>query len=232
MTEKMKTCADCKLEYPETNEFFNYQNKKKNRFISYCITCKRKRNKITFKNYYLKNREKVLQKTAKYQKDNPELVKERRQKYYQKNKERILEHQKHYSSLPEVKKMKCEREKKRRNENPSYKIQTNVSRMVRLYLNKNKGTKKSRLWSALPYSPQELREHLENQFEEWMTWENYGTGEGRWNIDHIHPQSLLPYDSLEHPNFLKCWALENLRPLCSLENTSKSNKVLDIQKNP
>ena len=232
MTEKMKTCADCKLEYPETNEFFNYQNKKKNRFISYCITCKRKRNKITYKNYYLKNREKVLQKTAKYRKDNIELVKERQQKYYQKNKERILEHQKHYSSLPEVKKMICEREKKRRNENPSYKIQTNVSRMVRLYLNKNKGTKKSRLWSALPYSPQELREHLENQFEEWMTWENYGTGEGKWNIDHIHPQSLLPYDSLEHPNFLKCWALENLRPLCSLENTSKSNKVLDLQKNP
>ena len=232
MTEKMKTCADCKLEYPETNEFFNSQNKEKNRFISYCITCKRKRNKITYKNYYLKNREKVLQKTAKYRKDNPELVKERKQRYYQKNKERRLEYQKHYSSLPEVKKMICEREKKRRNENPSYKIQTNVSRMVRLYLNKNKGTKKSRLWSALPYSPQELREHLENQFEEWMTWENYGTGEGKWNIDHIHPQSLLPYDSLEHPNFLKCWALENLRPLCSLENTSKSNKVLDLQKNP
>jgi len=225
MTEKMKTCNDCKLEYPETREFFHYQNKKKNRFVSYCIACKRKRNTITHKNYYLKNREKVLQRTAEYRKDNPELVKKRHQKYYQKNKEQILEHQKYRRSLPEVKKMNCEREKKRRNENPSYKIQTNVSRMVRLYLNKNGATKKSRLWSALPYTPQELREHLESQFEDWMTWDNYGTGEGKWNIDHIYPQSLLPYDSLEHPNFLKCWELNNLRPLCSLENTSKGNNL-------
>lgn len=74
-------------------------------------------------------------------------------------------------------------------------------------------------------TPEELREHLESQFEDWMTWENYGNGEGFWNIDHIIPQSELPYDSLEHPNFLKCWGLSNLRPLCSIKNSSKGNRM-------
>jgi len=74
----------------------------------------------------------------------------------------------------------------------------------------------------LPYTQEQLKEHLENQFDSKMTWDNYGT---YWHIDHIYPQSLLPYDSLEHPNFQKCWALENLRPLEAKANIKKGNKV-------
>jgi len=225
MTEETKTCNDCGEVFPKTREFFYYLNKKKGYFSSYCIPCGKKRNKASHRKYYLENTEKVSQRVAKYRKDNAELHKQRAQRYYQKNKERILEHQKHYRSLPEVKKANCEREKKRRNENPSYKIQTNVSRLARIYLHKNGGEKNVRLWSILSYTPEELREHLESQFEDWMTWENYGNGEGFWNIDHIIPQSKLPYDSLEHPNFLKCWGLSNLRPLCSIENISKGNRM-------
>ena len=44
-----------------------------------------------------------------------------------------------------------------------------------------------------------------------------------WIIDHVIPQAALSYDSLVHPNFQKCWALENLRPLESYENLSKSS---------
>lgn len=240
MTEKTRTCSKCEEVLPETNEYFYCKDKKKRTFHTYCKKCY----KASSKNYYLKNKEKVsqrkikhyeenketiLQKAAVYRKENAEQLREARQKRYKENKESFLESQKLYRSSPKYKnykKAKNEREKKRLKEDPSYRMKKNVSRMVRLYLNKNKGTKKSRLWSALPYTPQELREHLENQFEEWMTWDNYGTGEGKWNIDHIHPQSLLPYDSLEHPNFLKCWELNNLRPLCSLENISKGNKII------
>jgi len=50
------------------------------------------------------------------------------------------------------------------------------------------------------------------------------TQAGELDIDHIIPQSKLRYDSLDHPNFQKCWALENLRPICSIENIRKSNK--------
>ena len=69
---------------------------------------------------------------------------------------------------------------------------------------------------------------LENQFDDKMSWENYGNSEGCWSIDHITPQSKLPYDSYNHPNFMKCWSLENLRPLNHIENVKKSNKIIDL----
>lgn len=33
---------------------------------------------------------------------------------------------------------------------------------------------------------------------------------------------------MEHPNFLKSWALENLRSLEAVENIKKSDKIIDI----
>ncbi len=53
-----------------------------------------------------------------------------------------------------------------------------------------------------------------------MTWENYGT---YWSLDHIIPQSATPWDSVEHPNFKKSWALDNLQPLPRRENAVKGN---------
>ena len=64
--------------------------------------------------------------------------------------------------------------------------------------------------------------------EEWMILENHGPYDKKrrtWQIDHIIPQSSLPFDSFEHPNFKKCWALENLRPLEAMKNIKKSNKI-------
>lgn len=222
MTEETKICKDCGIEYPKTREFFYYAGSDKRYLRSSCKGCASKRAIKPWEG----NKEKVREQQAEYYQNNREKRLQKQKEYYQKNKERILEYQKHYSSPPEVKKMICERVKKRRNENPSYKIQTNVSRLVRMYLHKNGGEKNVRLWNVLPYTPKELREHLESQFEDWMTWENYGNGEGFWNIDHIIPQSKLPYDSLEHPNFLKSWGLSNLRPLCAIENCMKRDKII------
>lgn len=81
----------------------------------------------------------------------------------------------------------------------------------------------------LPYKFSELKQHLESQFEPWMSWDNWGVfnkslwndndqSTWTWQIDHIIPHSLLPYDSMEHENFKKCWALENLRPLSAKQN--------------
>tara|TARA_R110000744_G_C19201447_1_gene544993 strand:+ start:192 stop:863 length:672 start_codon:yes stop_codon:yes gene_type:complete len=80
----------------------------------------------------------------------------------------------------------------------------------------------------LPYTIQELKEHIENLFTEGMTWDNHGLK--GWHIDHIYPQSKLIYDSMEHPNFLKCWSLDNLQPLWAKENMSKGNKIIESTK--
>lgn len=82
-------------------------------------------------------------------------------------------------------------------------------------------TSQRRLFSKLPFTVQELRSHIESQFEPWMSWNNYG----EWHLDHIFPQSKLRYTSLDDPLFLKCWSLSNLRPLRSSENISKAARI-------
>ncbi len=92
-----------------------------------------------------------------------------------------------------------------------------------------KGNKNGRSWENLVgYNAEELKNHLEIQFEDWMTWENYGKveeGKKKWHIDHIIPKSHFKYETAEDSEFKKCWALENLQPLEAIENIKKGNKV-------
>jgi hypothetical protein len=111
----------------------------------------------------------------------------------------------------------------RRKKDPCWVLKRRVSTAVCIALKNQDSTKGGSTFSALPYSPQDLVEHLERQFDDKMNWDNYGD---YWHVDHIYPQSLLPYSSLEDENFQKCWALENLQPLEATENMKKSNKVL------
>jgi hypothetical protein len=81
----------------------------------------------------------------------------------------------------------------------------------------------------LSYTIEELKLHLEKQFESWMNWDNYGIYKSklwddddqstwRWQIDHIIPQSNFLYTSMEDENFSKCWDLNNLRPYSAKQN--------------
>ena len=103
-------------------------------------------------------------------------------------------------------------------------LKKNTGRAVRAAIHRSAGSKEGeRTFDYLPYTLEELKEHLEAQFDDKMTWDNYGT---YWHVDHIFPQSRLPFDSLEHPNFQKCWALSNLQPLEAKANQSKGAKIL------
>lgn len=69
----------------------------------------------------------------------------------------------------------------------------------------------------LGYTKHELKEHLEKQFDENMSWDNYGT----WHVDHIIPitkfDKSTPIYVINH--------LENLQPLDGIENMSKNNRI-------
>lgn len=70
-------------------------------------------------------------------------------------------------------------------------------------------------------SKQELVEHLESQFQDGMSWENYGLH--GWHIDHIIPVSSF---DISEPNQLKkCFHFSNLQPLWAIDNLRKSNKL-------
>ena len=87
----------------------------------------------------------------------------------------------------------------------------------------------SGVYSKVDYDRSDFVKHMEIQFEPWMTWENNGRGDGYWQIDHKIPRAffgpymLEPYDFCKQ--FQKTWCLENLRPICAVENNVKSAKV-------
>jgi hypothetical protein len=109
---------------------------------------------------------------------------------------------------------------------PVRKLRHRISRQVRKYLLTNKN---GSIMKYLPYTIEELRKHIENLWEPWMHWNNYGGMSNdknkTWWIDHIIPQSKLRYTSMNDPNFVKCWGLPNLRPLEKIANIKKGANV-------
>jgi len=127
--------------------------------------------------------------------------------------------------------------KTRKKYDSSYKLKKIISSCVNNYLRRNFSSKKNKSsLSSLDYSINDLKKHIEDQFEPWMNWDNWGKyikskwddndqSTWKWQIDHIIPQSSLKYESMEEENFKKCWALSNLRPLSAKENLLKSDKL-------
>ena len=207
-------CKGCGKEKPATLEYFRKESKNKSGLTGKCRECKTKMDQQW--------REDNKEHLAEYNKQHRSDINRRN---YEKHIDKRRADARERMSTPEAKARTAARLRRLRATDPAYKIATNVSRAVRQMLNGN--SKKSRTFDALPYTPQQLREHLESQFADWMTWENYGS---RWDIDHIYPQSLLPYDSLDHPNFIRCWSLDNLQPLDKIANIQKSNRILRERK--
>ena len=202
------------------------------------VCCKCKIEKILMENYYKDCNDasgfryicKMCSniQTQNYRLSHPECIRYIGKKYYKKNAQIINQKVKVYNSKTESKITRNFRQRKKYNEEPTCKLLQQVRNSVNYYCRKFETVKKlGSTWKHLPYSPQQLKEHLEKQFESWMSWDNWGkfsNTKQTWQIDHIVPQSKLPYDSLDHSNFRKCWALENLRPLEAIENIRKGNK--------
>jgi hypothetical protein len=194
-----------------------------------CIKC----NELKLLQYFQKDKRLLFEKSnvcklCRKNQRNPLKEKERRKKYYQNNREKILKRQKKYNKLEKVKKRNCYLDKLRKKNNPEYKIHKNVSRLIHFQLKFEK--RFYSIFNFLPYTVSELKKHLENKWQDWMTWDNYGRicDEKRtWQIDHIIPRTFLPYFSMEDPNFIKCWSLDNLRPLDSRLNVLKRNTIGD-----
>lgn len=120
---------------------------------------------------------------------------------------------------------------------PCYRLRKICSGSINYYLKSNGSSKNNEsCLKYLPYTIQELKEHLEKQFESWMTWDNQGTYNSvtwnedqstwTWQLDHIIPQSTFKYISMEDQSFKECWSLSNLRPLSAKQNIiDGSNRI-------
>lgn len=70
-------------------------------------------------------------------------------------------------------------------------------------------------------SIEECRQHLEEQFEDGMTWDNHGKDIGMWHIDHRRP--CHSFNLLYEDEQRKCFHHTNLQPMWASENISKSD---------
>jgi hypothetical protein len=128
--------------------------------------------------------------------------------------------------------------KNRISKDPVYRLKLVVHHNILCFIRKNKrnfiNNKIERLrfniFAHLEYTINELKQYIESLWESWMSWENYGLynkDKKTWQIDHIIPQSKLPFTSLKDENFKKCWNLKNLQPLETIANIKKGNYVSD-----
>lgn len=163
----------------------------------------------------------------KYREDNKQCISEIVKTYYNNNKIEILQYHQTYSRINKnkIRQYQNKYEKEKRSNDPAFKLRKNCSSLIRIILKGNKS--KSSILEHLPYTMSELKQHLEKQFDDKMTWENYGK---YWHIDHIIPQSSFTFTSMSDESFKKCWDLNNLRPLEAIENIRKSNKVSNVPK--
>jgi len=167
----------------------------------------------------------------------PDAVKEKFKKEYESRKEY---YKKYYLAKKEKGLLKKASKEKRAISDKKYKnskrksveyfLKESISDAVRFAISKSNGKKGGKiLLKYLGYSINDLKFHIESQFEKWMNWNNRGkynpkewkdddSTTWKWQLDHIIPQAILPYASMEDENFKKCWDLKNLRPYSAKQN--------------
>jgi len=217
----LKTCNRCKV----TKSISDYNKNKKHPDGLYplCKDCR--------KQYAAANKEKIKLQKQNHYINNKEEVRKKQTEYYVENAESIRWHVKQYSkdNPDKIRESKRIYIKSRKKKDPVFKIKQMVSCSIGNIFRHKKISKDKGVWRHLPYTPEQLKEHLEKQFEPWMSWENHGildNNKRTWQIDHIIPQSMFVFKSVKDENFLKCWSLNNLQPLEALANIKKGNKLI------
>lgn len=229
----IKCCSRCGITKDITK--FRKNIKYSDGYTSICIDClnsynkqRYQNNKEYFENYNEKNKEKKHQwyeqnkdKISQKNKENTIERRKKKQQWYEQNRDKVKEYNKTYNLNHG--KEKIEKFKQKYYNDPYFKLNSCFSSNI---YNAIKSNKTGQHWEDLvPYTLQELKEHLESQFDENMSWNNYGS---YWEIDHIIPVNTFNFTTYTDREFQICWSLNNLRPLEKIANKSRPKDGSDI----
>jgi len=104
---------------------------------------------------------------------------------------------------------------------PKKYINRRISKAIQASLKRKGASKNYKHWEDIVgYTLDDLKERLESQFKQGMSWDNYG----KWHIDHIRPVASFKFESFEDEDFKLCWSLNNLQPLWAKDNVRKADK--------
>lgn len=211
-----KVCKVCEVEKPISEFYLRKDSIDGHRHD--CSQCHR----LNKKNYRNEFPEKEKNNTFKWRKNNPEKIKTLSKKYYYENKERIINQNKnyYYTNKKVIIKKTIIREKIKMDSDPIFKLYKNVRGRIKKYLNSENITKRNKTFEIVGCSPQFLKEHIEKQFTEGMSWELVGK---HIHIDHIIPLSSAKSDA----EVYELCHYTNLQPLWAEDNLKKGSKILE-----
>lgn len=185
--------------------------------------------------WYLRNREKKLAQNQEWIQNNLQRYRDSQKKWYQNNRDRHLSNCR--SRAKRDIEARREVNKKWRTKNllrfrellklyareyrkiPQNKIAGAARRRIKDSVRSVGALKSSNSVELVGCSWVALRSHLENQFTDGMSWDNYGTA---WHIDHIIP--CAKFDLTKPEEQKACFHYSNLRPLCAKKNKQESSR--------
>jgi hypothetical protein len=190
-----KVCSKCFIEKPYS-EFYKKENCLGG-VNSYCKKCQ------------------LIQK-QNWRKNNPEEYKKQNKIYWGKNKDIQTDKKKIWIENNRVKYNSYWTNRKKND--TEFKLLMGMRSRLCNYLKKLNIRKNNKTFDIVGCSPEFLKEHLETQFTDGMSWDNRSD----WHIDHIIPLSSAKTED----ELYKLCHYTNLQPLWAEDNLKKSNKIL------
>lgn len=166
------------------------------------------------KQYYINNKDKILEKAKEYYIENQKIIIDRVKIWGDNNKNKVEQYKKNY--VERNRDFINTKMVQRKKDDPILKLKM----LYRSKTNKILGSNRESTFDLIGCSPSELKSYLEKQFKDGMCWENHGLF--GWHIDHIIPLSSAKNDD-ELKNLCH---YSNLQPLWAIENIIKRDKII------
>lgn len=211
-------CKECHNNYNRKSYYDNIDERREKGKIN-----SRKYNKVhperhraSFKKYRLNNPERRKQTEKEYRAKNLDKIRKWKRDDYLRHRDKRANTNKLYIERNRIEINK--KNKERRNSTPQNKLKHNLRNRIRVVLN---GTQKGgHLPELVGCSVDFLKQHLESQFKNGMSWSNYGSN--GWVVDHYIP--LDAFDLTDMTQQLAAFNWRNLNPLWLPDNSKKKNK--------
>lgn len=205
-----KTCTKCK-EDKELGEF----NKHRTGLRSNCRECQ----SAAAKAHRIANHAEYLRKEQDRRDRLGENLTEYNRLYRDQNRDAIRSSMRRWQ---EANRDKCsaasiKSQKKRLAVDPLFRAVKNLR--TRMWSVLNGTSKHAPTLKLLGCTVEHFRFHLEQQFSDGMTWDNYGD----WHLDHVQP--CASFDQTDPEQQKQCWHYTNYQPLWAEDNLRKSDTI-------
>lgn len=198
-------CKTCNTEKPISE----YYQENRGFIRKSCKSCEKAKSAA----YKSANREKVRAGFRDYNRRNAEKRRNYQIEYLAKQKDYVAQRAKDYWSKPENRTRKATNKRVKYQTNIQFKILDNCRSRIFKAIKHNRKTKST--LELIGCSLEQLKSHLENQFQSGMNWDNHG----EWHIDHIKP--CASFDLSIPDEQKKCFHYTNLQPLWAIDNILK-----------